>query len=225
MHMPCSFRTRCLSGLTLALLLPFSVAAQESRNGPKIGFDISCQTAGKFLGWNGQPKFGFLAGWSFEVPVTSQVSVLLEPMYIMKGSRTVDSYNKIRSNTTLNYIEMPVMLKVSTNPDPQGLFVTVGLMYGYFLGGETKTNNNGEVTRSSFSYAGTKAAKRSQWSAALGIGHEMGHWMWELRGQNSLNTFQATLSAHNVVYSLQVAWRFASYTDREKKRSAQEDED
>ncbi|MBK6408666.1 MAG: hypothetical protein IPF78_03010 [Flavobacteriales bacterium] len=61
--------------------------------------------------------------------------------------------------------------------------------------------------------------------AALGIGHEMGHWMWELRGQNSLNTFQATLSAHNVVYSLQVAWRFASYTDREKKRSAQEDED
>lgn len=34
--------------------------------------------------------------------------------------------------------------------------------------------------------------------------------MWELRGQSSLTTFDELVRSHNVVYSLQVAWRFNS---------------
>ncbi|MBK7286579.1 MAG: hypothetical protein IPI95_05430 [Flavobacteriales bacterium] len=84
MNMPRSFRAQCLSGLIVVLLLPYSVAAQESRNGPKIGIDIGTQTVNQVPFLDGLPKLGFIAGWSFEAPLTSQVSLLIEPMYIGK---------------------------------------------------------------------------------------------------------------------------------------------
>lgn len=214
MNMLHSFRN-----VVIAFLLPLSVSAQDSRNGPKVGLGISCQTFGQFLAWNGQPKLGPLLGWSFEAPVTSQVSLLIEPMYIMKGSRTVDSYYKTRTTITLNYLEMPLLLKISTNPDPQGLFITGGFMYGYFLGGKSMNYQYGDLV-STYSYAGDTQTNRSQWSAALGIGHEKGSWMWELRGQNSLNTFQPLQRSHNVVYSVQLTWRFPTQEEKEQKRKA-----
>ena len=223
MNMPRSFRAQCLSGLIVVLLLPYSVAAQESRNGPKIGIDIGTQTAGQFLSWYGLPKLGFIAGWSFEAPLPSQESLLIEPMYIGKGSVNVNSQLKTRGSVALNYLELPLMLKVSTNPDPQGLFLCGGLMYGYFLFGKVRNYQDGTLV-SAYDYSPSDNTHRSQFSAALGIGHEKGHWMWELRGQSSLNTFEAIQRSHNVVYSLQVAWRFSTNSEREKKRSAQEDD-
>lgn len=211
------------ANLIALLLLPLTVAAQESRNGPKIGLGISTQTAGQFLAWSGLPKVGPIMGWSFEAPVTSQVSLLIEPMYITKGSLTVNSQYKTRTSITLNYLEMPILVKVSTNPDPQGLFISGGLMYGYYLGGRVKNFEYGQlVSNGTFSAEGTN---RSQFSAALGLGHEIGHWMWELRGQSSLNTFQPVVRSHNVVYSVQVAWRFATQAEKEQKRLDEEAQD
>lgn len=223
MNMPITFRARCLSGLAIALLLPFSAAAQESRNGPKVGIDIGTQTAGQFLAWYGLPKLGLIAGWSFEAPITSQVSLLIEPMYIGKGSVSADPVLKTRGSVALNYLELPLMLKVSTNPDPQGLFISGGLMYGYFLFGKIRNYQDGNLVNA-YDYSPSNNTNRSQFSAALGIGHEMGHWMWELRGQSSLNTFDAYVRSHNVVFSLQVAWRFSTTADRQKKQRAKEDD-
>lgn len=213
MNLPLSFRFRDLSSLVLALLLPFIVAAQGSRNGPKLGIDIGTQTAGQFLAWYGLPKLGFIAGWSFEAPITSQVSLLIEPMYIGKGSVTTNAQYKTRGSVALNYLELPLMLKVSTNPDPQGLFISGGLMYGYFLYGKVRNYQDGNLVNA-YDFSPSNNTNRSQISAALGIGHEMGHWMWELRGQSSLNTFNTLDRSHNVVYSLQIAWRFSSAAER-----------
>jgi len=196
--------------LSLALLLsaPFAMA-QGSRNGPKLGLDIATQTLGQFLAWSGQPKVGPIVGWSFEAAVTDQISLLIEPMYIGKGSVTVVPQLKTRSSIALNYLEMPLMLKVSTSPDVQGLFLTGGLMYGYLLHGKIKNFQDGQLV-SSYDFSPTGTQHRGQWSAGVGLGHETGHWMWELRGQSSLNTFDELVRSHNVVYSLQVAWRFNS---------------
>lgn len=223
MNTSSSFRTRCLSGLAIALLLPFSAAAQESRNGPKVGIDIGTQTAGQFLAWSGLPKLGFIGGWSFEAPITAQVSLLIEPMYIGKGSVSSDPQLKTRGSVALNYLELPLMLKVSTNPDPQGLFICGGLMYGYFLYGKVRNYQDGTLVNA-YDYSPSNNTNRSQFSAALGIGHEMGHWMWELRGQSSLNTFETVQRSHNVVFSIQVAWRFSTHADKEKKRRAKEED-
>ena len=215
--------SRYPNAIVIAALLPLSLTAQEPRNGPKIGVDIGTQTAGQFLAWNGLPKLGFIGGWSFEAPITSQVSLLIEPMYIGKGSVTVDSRLKTRGSIALNYLELPLLLKVSTNPDPQGLFISGGIMYGYFLYGKVRNYQYGALINS-YDFSPSNSTNRGQWSAALGIGHEMGHWMWELRGQSSLNTFDTYVRSHNVVYSLQVAWRFSAASERDKKRNGKVDD-
>lgn len=228
----CNF-VPCLSSMTIPMFTRFMLVAllawpmtsfaQESRNGPKIGLGIATQTFGQFLAWNGLPKLVPVAGWSFEAPLTHQASLLIEPMYIGKGSVTVNSYEKTRNSIALNYLELPLLLKVSTNPDPQGLFLTGGLMYGYFLHGKVKDFRNGELQRT-YVFSPSGNTNRSQWSAAVGLGHEMGHWMWELRGQSSLNTFDRLVRSHNVVYSVQVAWRFATQAEKERKRREREAE-
>ncbi|MBP8822950.1 MAG: outer membrane beta-barrel protein [Flavobacteriales bacterium] len=205
--------------LLLTLLGPLSLSAQESRNGPKLGIDIGTQTAGQFLAWSGLPKLGFIAGWSFEAPLTQQVSLLIEPMYIGKGSVIVNSVQKTRSSTTLNYLELPLLLKVSTNPDPQGLYLCGGLLYGYFLHGTTKDYQNGEL-KTQYRYSPSTNTNRSQWSAAFGLGQEVGPWLVELRGQSSLNTFDLLVRSHNVVYSLQATWRFPTQVEKQKRRAA-----
>lgn len=208
--------------LSFIVLLPMAASAQESRNGPKFGVGIGTQTAGQFLAWSGLPKVGPIAGWSFEAPITSQVSLLIEPMFIGKGSVTVNSVYKTRSTIALNYLEMPLLLKVSTDPDPQGMYLSGGLMYGYLLYGKVKNYQYGDlVSQYDFNPSGT--TNRGQWSAALGLGHEVGHWLFELRGQSSLNTFDRFIRSHNVVYSFQAAWRFATHAEREAKRKAAED--
>ena len=209
-----------LPSLALAVfVLPVALMAQESRNGPKLGLGIGTQTAGQFLAWSGLPKLCPIAGWSFEAPITSQVSLLIEPMFIGKGSVAVNSVFKTRSSISLNYLELPVLLKVSTNPDPQGLYLSGGLMYGYLLYGKIRNYEFGNLV-SSYDFNPSGSANRGQWSAALGLGHEVGHWLFELRGQSSLNTFDRFIRSHNVVYSFQVVWRFATQAEKEAKRKA-----
>lgn len=191
------------------LLLSAPASAQESRNGPKLGFGIGTQVIGKFFGWSGQPKIGPVVGWSFEAPLTEQVSLLIEPMYIGKGSVTVNPQWKTRTSIAMNYLEMPVLVKVSTSPDPQGLYLSGGLMYGYFLHGKIRNFKEGKLESSvEFSPVGTQ--HRGQFSAALGLGHEKGHWMYEIRAQSSLTTFDPVVRSRYLVYSFQVAWRFGN---------------
>lgn len=200
---PCLIRSFLLS----LVLIPFGAFAQQSHNGPKVGFGIGTQVIGKFLGWSGQPKIGPVVGWSFEVPVTDQVGFLIEPMYIGKGSVSVNPQWKTRSSIGLNYLEMPVMVKVSTSPDPQGLYLTGGLMYGYLLHGVIKEYRDGQLlSKREFAPSGTK--NRGQFSAGIGLGHEKGHWMYELRAQSSLTTFDPVVRSRYLVYSFQIAWRF-----------------
>lgn len=196
--------------------------AQVPRNGPKLGFGIATQTAGQFLAWSGLPKPGPIAGWSFEAPLTNQTSLLIEPMYIGKGSVTVNSVYKTRYSIALNYLEIPLLLKVSTNPDPQGLYLSGGLMYGYLLNTKYKEYDHGTLVTNT-SYALTNTTNRGQWSAAVGLGQEFGNWLVEIRGQSSLNTFDRLVRSHNVVYSVQLAWRFPGQAKRHAGHGGDDD--
>ena len=210
--------------LLIALLLPTLLSAQDPkfRNGPKLGLTMSSQSSGGFLAWSGLPKFGPLIGWSFEMPVTSQLSLLLEPMYITKGYLYYTSTTKITNKGTFGYLELPMMVKISTNPDPQGLFITPGFMFGYWIYSHTYEAQDGTVR-----YDQTNdlygATNRTQWSIGFGIGEEKGNWLWEVRGQNSFQLFTPIVYAHNVVFSGSVAYRFP--LEKKKKKPADEDED
>jgi len=204
------------------ILLPLVIHAQDpvSRNGPKIGLSMASQTSGGFLAWSGLPKFGPLGGWSFEVPLTYQISALIEPMYMSKGSYYMNGALKTSQSISLSYLEIPLMLKISTNPDPQGLFLTGGFMYGYFIKGRVRSYYDGNLT-SDYSFASPNG--NSQFSVGLGVGSEKKNWMWEIRGQNSITPFDILVRSHNIVFSAQLCWRFP--LERKKKKHGDEDDD
>lgn len=210
---------------TLLLCVPLSALLHAqtpaSRNGPKLGLSMASISSGSFFSWSGQPKFGPLGGWSFEAPISPQASILIEPMLMSKGSVSVNSVQKTRTSVSQLYLEMPLMLKLSMNPDPQGLYLTAGVLYGYFLRGRVRTFQNGNLLTD---YAFAASQGNSQWSLGLGLGRERGNWLWEVRAQNSVRLFTRYLAtSHNIVMSLQVAWRFP--TEKKKKKKADENED
>src|SRR5436190_14415976 len=116
----------------LFLLIPFMLNAQ-GRNGPRIGMSMATITSSGSLQWNGLPKLGPIAGWSFEIHWTRQASFLLEPMYIGKGSLTQNATQETWTKVRLSYIELPVLFKMSTDTLPGGIFLTGGILGGYLL--------------------------------------------------------------------------------------------
>jgi hypothetical protein len=198
-------------------LLPVMLSAQDPRNGPKVGITMATISYGGFLSWQGLPKFGPMGGWSFELPVTYQMSVLLEPMYMSKGSIAQNAALKTQVTTSTSYIEMPLLGKLSTSTDPQGLFLTAGFVYGRFMEGKQRQYLDGELVRE-YEF---EPQYKSDWSAALGIGMEKGNWMWEVRGQNSFR-LGGVITSNNVVFSGQICWRFPPRKPKEKKEEEEE---
>ncbi|MBK7286578.1 MAG: hypothetical protein IPI95_05425 [Flavobacteriales bacterium] len=118
---------------------------------------------------------------------------------------------------------MPLMLKVSTNPDPQGLFLCGGLMYGYFLFGKVRNYQDGTLV-SAYDYSPSDNTHRSQFSAALGIGHERALDVGTARPEQPEHLRGHPAFAHNVVYSLQVAWRFHPIRKGRRNAALKEDD-
>ncbi|MFT3885839.1 MAG: porin family protein [Flavobacteriales bacterium] len=205
--------------LVLAVAAPVLLSAQaDLRMGPRLGLSLSTQTAGGQLFSNGGlPKLGPIIGWSFDIPWTEQFHFLVEPMWMSKGSWTRNATLKTSTYVTLNYLELPVMLKLSVNPDPQGTFLTGGVMYGYWMGGRNRTVVDGQ-TQSDFKYnLANSTAKRSQWSVGIGLGREHNNWMWEVRAQTSVTPWKALVSVQNAVLGIHLTWRLP-LTTAEKKQ-------
>ncbi|MBP8877132.1 MAG: hypothetical protein KBG86_03715, partial [Flavobacteriales bacterium] len=112
--------------LTPLLFLPLLSHAQSARSGPRAGVGLATISAGQFLEWNGLPKVGPIAGWSFEVPWTEQASFLIEPMYMTKGSLIQNPTLRSWTSTRLGYLELPVLIKFSLQSDLGGIFLTGG---------------------------------------------------------------------------------------------------
>lgn len=123
-----------------------------------------------------------------------------------EGRRGANQAQLTKSRTSLYYLELPVLVKVSTDAKPGGLFLTVGPSLGYFLSGRYKTWYNGEV-KTDNKVDGSAADSRFQFSAAVGMGTDMRKTSFEFRAQTSLTPFSTTLQTQNIVYQLVFAWR------------------
>lgn len=189
------------------------------RHGPKLGVSMASIGSGGFLGWNGLPKFGPVVGWGFETPLGKQAGLLIEPMAMHKGSITVNNVSRVRRDISLYYLEVPLMLKLSLRPDTGGTYLSGGLMYGYLVRGRVRDFLDGNEIDE---YKYDPVQGRSQLSIGLGLGRETRNWLFEVRGQNSINLFSAVRTTNNIVFSLQITWRLPL---RPPKKSEEEEED
>ncbi|HEX2618013.1 MAG TPA: porin family protein [Flavobacteriales bacterium] len=210
--------------LLLSALIPALLHAQtDVRMGPRLGLALATQTAGGQLFSNGGlPKLGPIIGWSFDLPWTNQFHFLVEPMWMSKGSWTRNATLKTNTFITLNYLELPVMLKLSTNPDPQGTFLAAGLIYGYWMGGRVRTTEDGSTITDIKYNVSDPDTKRGQWSVAVGLGREHNNWMWEVRAQTSITPFSELVRVQNAVLGIHLTWRLP-LTTAEKKKDKEEE--
>ncbi|HEY0976525.1 MAG TPA: outer membrane beta-barrel protein [Flavobacteriales bacterium] len=208
-----------LTGLSL-----LTHAQNEFRHGPRLGLSMATRTAGNaLLSWTGLPKFGPIYGWSFDAPITEQIHVLVEPTMMTKGSWTRNSQFNENTYITVRYLELPALLKLSTNPDPQGLFLSGGVIFGYAMGGKFKNVRDGQVTQEfKYNFEGTN--NRSQWNIALGLGSEKKNWMYELRIQQSVTPLSPLVRGQDLVVGLHLTYRLPLPKTAQADREAEEQE-
>ncbi len=209
-----------------ALFIPLLICAQV-RQGPRIGLAIATQTAGQFLQWQGLPKFGPIIGYSWEIPYTHQVGILIEPTIMSKGSWTQNAPLRINTFITQRYLEMPVLLKLDLDTARIGYFLTGGVIPAYWISGRYKVVQDGNVVTDFMYNLNQPNVRRMQWSLAIGLGNAGERWSWELRGQSSVTPFDRVIRAQNLVFGIHLTYRLLNYEERKArraKRSGEEEE-
>ncbi len=208
--------------LLLLGFVPFLVSAQQTRSGPRLGLSMATISAGQ-LDWNGLPKFGPIAGWAWDIPWTRQASFLIEPMYMSKGSLTQNATTDTWTRVRLGYLEMPVALKFSMDTLPGGIFLSGGLIPGYWINGRQVVRQNGDVTYDQ-KYDLQGATQRWQVSYAVGLGWDKDRTSFEVRLQSSMTPFSPVVQGQNLVVGL----HFTYYLPKKiapKKKTTEEEED
>ena len=138
--------------LTLfALFTILQIQAQTFSIGPRVGFNMASLShfseqekyTEKYI-QNGQ-LLSFHAGAVANIAFTRNLSIQGEFLFSKKGHRlnyledtvnfSVDGYEKY----LLNYLELPVLLKLSFGPDEVKGFINAGTYWGKWLGGVTRT--------------------------------------------------------------------------------------
>lgn len=200
----------------LALLFfPILLQAQHVRSGPRLGLAMATISAGPILQWNGLPKLGPIAGWSFEVPWTKQASWLIEPMYMSKGSLTQNAQMKTWTSVRYGYLELPLAIKLSLDTMPGGSFLTGALIGGYWINGRQKVKQDGTVL-SDVSYTLSGIRKREQASVAIGFGWDKRNSSFEIRAQQSISPMSTVIRGQNLVIGLHYTYYLPKKAPKKK---------
>lgn len=148
-------------------------------------------------------KWGFHGGVLVNFPLNRQLSIQPEVLYSQKGALGDGTSNRI----DLNYVDLPVLLRVATGPG--GLYVEVGPQLGYLAGSRASIDSRTPLARVTSDFAGSyppfdvgyAAGFGYQLANGLGIGLRYnGGFRHVLKGATADDTarnsvFQLSLSA------------------------------
>ena len=191
--------------LWLSLLsLPSVLHAQH---GPRIGFGLATRGPGVFGGSKADMMPAPLFGWHLEARLHDQVSFMPEALWMTKGSYVRNPALRASTIFTMRYIEVPLLLKISTDRKPNGIFLLAGPGIGWFVQGREQRYLNGEKNYDEPIQLADNE-RRSQFSVTLGFGFEGRRFAFDARGQSSTGLFDAIVRPQNQVYALTVAYRF-----------------
>jgi len=191
----------------------------EARHGPRMGIGLATQSAGGFFANTTDMLLGPMLGWHFDVPLHWQVSLMPEILWMTKGSVVRNPAQGVRNRNTFRYLEVPLLVKVSTDKAADGMFLLLGPSMGYFLSGRLQTWLNGEQN-TDIRYDLGQNDRRFQFSAIVGMGMDGNRWAFDVRAQTSVTPFDRIARVQNQVYALTVAYRLSG-----KKPDAKDPDD
>ncbi len=191
----------------------------EGHNGPRIGVCMATQSAGGLFQNTTDMLAGPMIGWHFEAPLHWQVSLMPEILWMTKGSVVRNQAQGVRTRSTFRYLEVPLLLKISTDRRADGMFLLAGPSMGYFLSGRYQSWLNGQQN-TDVRYDLSTNERRFQFSLIFGIGMEGERWAFDVRAQSSVTPFDRLIRVQNQVYALTVAYRMGG----KKPKSTEEEE-
>lgn len=180
----------------------------QGHQGPRVGFGMATQSNGQLFGNTSNLLLGPLLGWHFEAPLHQQVSLMPEILWMTKGYLVRNPALATRERSTFRYLEVPLLVKISTDKGEDGMYLLVGPSAGYFLSGRFQRWLNGELN-TDIKYDLTDSNRRFQFSGVVGMGMEGDRWAFDVRAQTSLTPFDRFQRVQNVVYALTVGYRIA----------------
>ena len=216
---------------SLLFLFIFSCSYSFGQNaiGVKFGGNLATWNGDEeILGGDPGSNLGFLFGGVFEINISDLISIQPELLYLQKGIKDETSFNdpiqgplSSKSKITLNYIELPILLKLKFG-DTQGtnFFFTAGPSFGYAANGkslfEFETVIDGETIEDDIEFDDEDEFSRLELSASLGAGVSFsvgpGKLFFETRyllGVTNLVDDETDAKIKNVGFSLSAGFLFS----------------
>lgn len=129
------------------------------KGGPSYTTVVGPNVAGAAYQW------GFHGGVLVNLPLTDRWSLQPELLYSQKGTKEENSSTRIR----VNYVDLPVLLRVA--PGPGGLFLEGGPQLGYQAGSEASIDTRKPLARVTSDFAGSYPPFDVGYAA--GVGYEL----------------------------------------------------
>jgi hypothetical protein len=141
--------------LILLVLIGFDRTSDAQTLIPRVGATFSTLT----LDFDAEPftqndelkmKSGFVVGLGIEFILSEQLVVLPELTFVQKGFRSESNYSEPgyeymgKTNLTVNYLELPVLIKYMITNGSTRFFVMAGPSLGFGLGGKLKDETSGK---------------------------------------------------------------------------------
>jgi hypothetical protein len=194
--------------------------SQEKLVGFRVGADVASQSFGGLGNNQTDWKFGFIAGASVDHDFENRFHLVSDFMWIMKGTRTRDPATRTTGLTTLNYAEFDLLGKFELSEQNEGLFMTLGPTFGYFLGGRVKNTQDGVETINN-KVSGDALDRRFELGGAAGVGFDLNNWVLEFRGQIGFTAIDPAGQTRNAV----LAAHFTKYFNMANTPKAATEED
>ena len=131
--------------LTLLALFAFATNLPAQSVGVKAGVNLANIGGEDTEDGDFNSITGLQFGAVLELPISDRFAIQPEVLYLQKGFGTeLDILGtKITSTTTLNYLEIPILAKISLTDSPTKVYVTAGPSFGLGLNGTAKSESGG----------------------------------------------------------------------------------
>jgi hypothetical protein len=156
--------------LSLGLLVGMAGVA-NAQTGLKLGLKGGFNGA-TFSGTDSKGseyKAGFAAGGLINYGFSDLIAVQGELLYSQKGA-SIDAANNTTFKSTLGYIDVPILLKVTTGDDGKGLFFELGPQGSFVIHNRDFFQNGGTQSTENTS---TDALNKVVIGYAAGIGYQI----------------------------------------------------
>ncbi|MBK7939931.1 MAG: PorT family protein [Lewinellaceae bacterium] len=131
--------------LTAAFALVTFAASAQISIGPRVGVNLAKWSGGEEEIGDVKNRTGYQFGIAAEIRLNDNFAIQPEVNFLQKGARQdfseVDSiFGKVESKTdiSMNYLEVPVLLKAGTSFGPARVDILAGPSFGYALSGKVK---------------------------------------------------------------------------------------